>query len=34
MPTSAPTMNIYGYAVTPDVREANGKVAMLALKGM
>ena len=28
------TMNIYGDAVTPDMREASGKVAMLALKGM
>jgi integrase len=27
------TMNIYGEVVTPDMREANGKVAMLALNG-
>jgi len=27
------TMNIYGDAVTPDMREASGKVAMLALNG-
>jgi hypothetical protein len=28
------TINIYGDAMTPDMREASGKVAMLALKGM
>ena len=27
------TMNIYGDAATPDMREASGKVAMLALNG-
>ena len=27
------TMNIYGDVVTPDMREANGTVAMLALNG-
>ncbi|PYX26233.1 MAG: hypothetical protein DMG82_02575 [Acidobacteria bacterium] len=27
------TMNIYGDVVTPDMREASGKVAMLALNG-
>jgi integrase len=27
------TMNIYGDAVTPDMREASSKVAMLALNG-
>ena len=26
-------MNIYGDAVTPDMREASSKVAMLALNG-
>ncbi len=26
-------MNIYGDVVTPDMREASGKVAMLALNG-
>ena len=29
----AMTMNIYGDAVTADMREASGKVAMLALNG-
>jgi hypothetical protein len=28
------TMNIYGDVVTADMREASGKVATLALKGM
>jgi len=27
------TMNIYGDAATPDMREASGKVATLALNG-
>ena len=28
------TMNIYGDAVTPDMREAHGKIVSLALNGM
>ena len=28
------TMNIYGDAVTPDMREAHGKIVGLALNGM
>jgi integrase len=28
------TMNIYGDAVTPDMREAYGKIVGLALNGM
>jgi hypothetical protein len=28
------TMNIYGDVVTPDIREAHGKVVGLALNGM
>jgi hypothetical protein len=27
-------MNIYGDAVTPDMREAHGKIVGLALNGM
>jgi len=28
------TMNIYGDAMTPDMREAHGKIVGLALNGM